>query len=273
MGGSWRRPIPRSSGGKKKAPLPREVRGLWLTSVSSARQALTSSANADNRHLRNEGGARVHVSVLLIARPPALPTGAFAEETADSVSPAVATASVPVYSGVQQTYVTPEHLKVGGQVFDASVSGFRAYLDTKRTSDPQLFAALDPKVANLESRVAAGRAVFVVGALVGLGSVGYAIFGRKTCTQPPVTDPSFAADSVAWNACNDDNLRTSATFGLIGVGAFALGGVGWWLLAPKRSDLLDLVNTNNAASHDTMRLQLGYDPTSHLALGGFSRAF
>ena len=170
-------------------------------------------------------------------------------------------------------YVTPDHLEVGNQVFEASVSGFRAYLETQRTSDPRLFAELDPKVAHLESQVVAGGAVAVAGLVVGLALVGYGFFGRKTCTQPAVSDPNFAADSDAWSTCNEDNVHAAATFGFIGVGTIALGGLGWWLIAPKRSDLFDLVNARNALSHDTMRLQIGYDPTSRLALGGLSMAF
>ena len=169
--------------------------------------------------------------------------------------------------------VIPNHLEIEGQVFDASVSGFRDYLETKRASDPHLFTELDPKVARLESQVAAGRTVAVVGLVVGLVSTGYAIFGRKSCPQPAVTDPNFAADTAAWGACNEDNINTSLKFGLIGVGAITLGGIGWWIISPKRSDLFELVNAHNAVSHDRMRLQIGYDPTGHLAMGGVSTAF
>lgn len=193
----------------------------------------------------------------------ALPARAFAQAPPDPIAPPIETT----------TYVIPNHLAVGNQVFEGSVSGFRDYLETKRVSDPRLFAELDPKVAQLESRVTAARAIAVAGLVLGLAATGYAIFGRKTCTAPTITDPSFAADSAAWGACNDDNVHTAGTFGFIGVGAIALGGLGWWLITPKRSDLFDLVNAHNALGRDTMHLQLGYDPTSGLALGGFSTAF
>ena len=187
----------------------------------------------------------------------ALPAPVFAQTSADPAT----------------EVVIPNHLEVGSRVFDASVSGFRDYLETKRASDPHLFAELDPKVARLESQVAAGRTVAVAGLVVGVISTGYAIFGRKSCPQPAVTDPNFAADTSAWSACNGDNMNTSLKFGLIGVGAMTLGGIGWWIISPKRSDLFELVNAHNALSHDTMRLQIGYDPTSHLAMGGVSTLF
>ena len=193
------------------------------------------------------------------------------------VSVVMATLPAPVFAQTSADpapeVVIPNHLEIGGQVFDGSVSGFRDYLETKRASDPHLFAELDPKVARLESEVAAGRTVAVVGLGVGLVSTGYAMFGRKSCPQPAVTDPNFAADTSAWGACNQDNTNTSLKFGLIGVGAMALGGIGWWIISPNRSDLFELVNAHNAVSHDTMRLQIGYDPTSHLAMGGVSTAF
>ena len=113
----------------------------------------------------------------------------------------------------------------------------------------------------------------MVGLVVGLVSTGYAMFGRKSCSQPAVTDPNFAADTAAWGACNEDNMNTSLKFGLIGVGAITLGGIGWWIISPKRSDLFELVNAHNAVHHDRMRLQIGYDPTGHLAMGGVSTAF
>lgn len=186
--------------------------------------------------------------------------------------PARVFAQAPVIQG-DPTYVVPDHLEIGDQVFDASVSGFRTFLESKRTSDPQLFAALDPKVAQLEAQSTAGKVVFVAGLVIGLVSTGYGIFGRKTCPQPLVTDPNFAADSAAWGACNENNDSTSGKFILAGLGAMTLGGLGWWILAPKRSDLFDLVNAHNALSHDTMRLQIGYDPTSRFAMGGLSMAF
>lgn len=190
-----------------------------------------------------------------------------------SASPVRAFAQVAPYPAAAQSCVVPDYLAVGNQMFEPSVGGFRTYLETKRTSDPQLFAALDPKVARLESQVTAARVVLVAGLVVGLISSGYAILGRKSCPEPAITDPNFAADSAAWGACNDQNLNTSAKFGFLGLGAITLGGLGWLAITPKRSDLFDLVNAHNALGHDTMRLQIGYDPTSRLALGGISTTF
>jgi hypothetical protein len=202
----------------------------------------------------------------------AVPAGAFAQTMPGPVSPPV-TLAFQAPTPASTTYQVPEHLEVGNQVFDGSLSGFRTYLDAKRTTDPQLFAQLDPQVRNLESQVTTAREVLVAGLIVGLVSTVYAFTGRKTCSEPAITDPNFAADSQAWGDCNSDNIDHLAAFTGIGLGAIALGGIAAYAVSPHRSDLLNLVNEHNRLSHEPIRLQLGYDPTSRLALGGVSTAF
>jgi hypothetical protein len=200
----------------------------------------------------------------------AVPGGAFAQVMPEPVSPPVGLAFLAPPPAAHQV---PEHLEVGNQVFDGSLSGFRTYLDTKRATDPQLFAQLDPQVRNLESQVATAREVLVAGVVVGLAFGVYAFTGRKTCNEPALSDPSFAADSQAWGDCNSDNITHLATFTGIGIGAIALGGIAAYALSPQRSDMLNLVNEHNRISHEPIRLQLGYDPTNRLALGCVSTVF
>jgi hypothetical protein len=115
--------------------------------------------------------------------------------------------------------------------------------------------------------------LLVAGLIVGLVSTVYAFTGRKTCNEPALSDPNFAADSQAWGDCNSDNIDHLAAFTGIGIGAIALGGIAAYAVSPHRSDLLNLVNEHNRISHEPIRLQLGYDPTNRLALGGVSTAF
>jgi len=187
--------------------------------------------------------------------------------------PAPMTQAMMIAPARSPVYQVPDHLEVGEQVFDGSLSGFRAYLDTKRASDPQLFAQLDPQVSRLESRAATATGVFVAGAVIGLVSGVYAVVGRRTCNEPPLTDPNFAADTQAWGDCNGQNQTHLAGFMLLGLGAVVLGGIGYYGLSPHRSDLLNLVNEHNRITHTPIRLQLGLDPTSHVALGGVATAF
>jgi hypothetical protein len=170
-------------------------------------------------------------------------------------------------------YVPPEHLEVGNQVFDGSVGGFRAYLDSKRVTDPQLFGALDPRVRDLESRAKTALTVFAAGVAVGVASTVYAFAGRDTCYEPTLTDPSFATKVQAWGDCNNRNQTHLAIFTAAGLGVITLGGLGAYLLAPHRSDMLNLVNEHNRISNEPIRLQLGYNPAHRLALGGVSTTF
>ena len=146
-------------------------------------------------------------------------------------------------------------------------------LDRERARALDGWPQVDPQVRNLESRATAARGVAVAGMVVGLVSGVYAVAGQKTCDEPQITDPNFAADSQAWGACNSDNGTHIATFMLLGIGSFVLGWIGWYALSPGRSDVLNLVNEHNRISHEPIRLQLGYDPTNRLALGGVSTAF
>jgi len=203
----------------------------------------------------------------------ALPRGAFAQTMPEAVSTPATLAFMAPPPAIRPTYQVPAHLEVGNQVFDGSLSGFRTYLDTTRATNPQLFSQLDPKVRDLESQATAAGAVAVAGLVVGLASGVYAAAGQKTCNGPPITDPNITADLQAWGACNSDNGTHIATFMLLGLGSILVGGIGWYALSPGRSDVLKLVNEHNRISHEPIRLQLGYDPTNRLALGGVSTAF
>jgi hypothetical protein len=202
----------------------------------------------------------------------ALPSGAFAQAMPEPVLPPVTLAFMAA-PPARVSHQPPAHLEVGNQVFDGSLSGFRTYLDTQRATNPQLFSQLDPQVRDLESQATAARGVAVAGMVVALVSIVYAVAGQKTCNGPPITDPNITADLQAWGACNSDNGTHIATFMLLGVGSFTLGWIGWYALSPGRSDVLSLVNAHNRISHEPIRLQLGYDPTNRLALGGVSTVF
>jgi hypothetical protein len=167
----------------------------------------------------------------------------------------------------------PEHLQIGNQQFDGSVTGFRKYLEDVKSADPKLYVQLAPDVARLESRQTTAEAALVGGLVLGLASLVYGIASRDDCTAPPVTDPSFAADSAAWSACNDRNMSKVIRFGLLGVGALVVGGVIAVVSWPGRSDLLDLVSKHNRLSKHPLQLQVGYDPPRRATYTGANVAF
>jgi len=174
------------------------------------------------------------------------------------------------------TFPPPTHLTVGDQIFDGSVAGLRAYLDTTQATDPQLFAQLSPDLERLESRLTTATVVAAAGATVGLAAIAYSVVGRKTCAPPDVGNPDFpdfAAAMERWGACNDGNMQMSVTAGMIGFGALLAGGVGWLAIAPGRSDIMSFVSRHNVLGREPLRFQLGYDPSQRFAHGGVTFSF
>jgi hypothetical protein len=173
----------------------------------------------------------------------------------------------------QSTVVIPEHLQAGNQRFDASVTGFQAYLDSIKASDPGLYGQLAPDAARLESREDGAKVVLGGGIAVGLISMIYSVASRNSCAQPPITDPNFAADSAAWGACNQGNVERLAAFGFLGIGAMIAGGLIAYASWPTHQELVDLVNKNNRLSKQPLQWQLGYDPAQRFAFGGATVSF
>jgi hypothetical protein len=182
------------------------------------------------------------------------------------LSVAIAATSVRAQATTTHVTVLPSHLSIGDQQFDASLAGFRAYLETTKVSDTPLYAQLAPDLDRLESRAETARMVLVAGLVGGVASGIYAIAGRKSCPGPAVTDPDFQAKTAAWGACNDDNMRMTTTFAFIGLGSLIAGAVGAWAIGPGRADLLDLVNKHNRLHQEPLRIELGFNPSR----GGFA---
>jgi hypothetical protein len=183
--------------------------------------------------------------------------------------PAQAAQPVEVVTPVQ----IPNHLVVGNQVFEASVTGLRAYLESIKATQPQLYAQLAPDVESLESERTTARTVLAIGVVAGLALGIYGFAGRPDCQEPSIYDPNFGAKSDAWGACNEHNINMMALFGFLGVGAITAGAAGAWALSPSRTDLLEVVNKNNRLGPEPLRLQLGYDPSHQVAFAGASLAF
>jgi len=166
----------------------------------------------------------------------------------------------------------PTHLTAGGQSYDPSPAGLRAYLSSIQTTQPALFAALDPKVARLESRQRTAWLLLGAGAGVSIAAMVYAFAGRKSCPEPSVTDPNFEAATRAWSACNDDNQTHLMTFSLLGGGALLAGGIAALVTAPSRADVFDVVNDHNRSSPSPLQWEVGYD-AHHVAYASARLAF
>lgn len=158
----------------------------------------------------------------------------------------------------------PNHLAAGNQYYEGSLSGFRDYLNAIRSRDPELFAAMDPRLSSLESKKTSANIAYWGGGILGLGLMLVPLFSREDCE---VLSPGY-------DECNEDNLSSLLTFTAIG-GAVMIGGlVAGLVLRPNRKDLMNLVNENNRLRPDApVQLQLGYDPTRGTGYAGLTFHF
>jgi hypothetical protein len=167
----------------------------------------------------------------------------------------------------------PEHLVIKNQYFEGSVAGLRSYLETIKATSPQLYAALTPETARLETRRTTAVALIAGGLGVGVLTVLAGLATRSDCHQPSINDRNFAAEVEALSACDQGNMQHVALFGLLGFLATAGGMAGGIIAMPSHQDLLDVVNKHNRLSPDPLRLQIGYDPTLHTAQAGATLSF
>jgi hypothetical protein len=167
----------------------------------------------------------------------------------------------------------PNHLAIGDQYYDASVEGLRNYVESIRIAHPELYVQLDPNVSELELRRNAAIGVLVTGIVAGGVSIVYAFVGRDTCNEPQVGDPAFSEKVRKWGDCNEANMDRSATFTLLGMGSIAAGMIGAFIVAPGRSDLMQVINEHNRLSPEPMRWQVGFGVTNRMAQGALSFTF
>jgi hypothetical protein len=123
-----------------------------------------------------------------------------------------------------------EHLRVGHETFDASVAGLRAYLETTKSSDPNLYRQLAPDVARLESKQTVAEIALLGGVALGAAGFDYWLMGGDTGKTP------LAA---------------------IGIGGLLVGGMIALVTWPDRQDLLKVINKHNRVTEPPLRLQLG----------------
>lgn len=167
----------------------------------------------------------------------------------------------------------PTNLVINNQYFDGSVVGLRMYLESIRTNNPTLYTQLVPATERLEARATMARTALVVGMGLGLAVVLTGVLTRSDCGSPSVDDPNFSTAAAAWRSCNRDNMTRLGVFSLVGIASVLGGGVTALVTAPRRQDLLDVVNQHNRVNPEPLRLQLGYDPSQRSARAGVALSF
>ncbi len=169
----------------------------------------------------------------------------------------------------------PEHFEAGNQYYDLSLTGLRYRVESLKGSDAATYAILDGEVTRLEHRRTAAVALLSGGLAAPLIAFGAASVARSqdSCPMPSASTPNFEMASQAWMQCNEDRNSSTATYIGVGFGIMIVGVVGALVVAPKRSDLLEVVNLHNRLQVEPLRLQFGYDPARKSAQAGAALSF
>jgi hypothetical protein len=142
----------------------------------------------------------------------------------------------------------PHSFTVSGQYYDASLSGVREFVDTYRTTDPQLYAQLDAKASDLEAMRTRGWIVGVTAAAVGVAT----LVGGFMLYKPPPAGSTQTPDFTP--------LYVGAGVGI------PLILFSYWIgnaFAPGRTDYMDFVNYHNRLNPNRpLTWQLGWNPAA-----------
>jgi hypothetical protein len=161
----------------------------------------------------------------------------------------------------------PEHLSEGGQYFDPNLSGLRDYLDSIRSSDPELYATLDPALASAESdRTWAHVMLWGVGVGGGLSVLGLGLLLHDDC------DNGDFEITEAEDECMSSADTQDAAFLVAAGGVFATGIVTGLLLLPGRPTFLRLLNQHNRL-RPSSPLRLSASASQHHFAGHLSLRF
>jgi hypothetical protein len=170
-------------------------------------------------------------------------------------------------------HTLPSHFSVGDQYYDGSIRGLQSYLESIRTTEPDLYAKLSPDVQRMNSQMQTAAVFLGLGLVGGLGTTIYGIASRPSCPDPVLGDPNFATQVREAGACTERGMQRMMTFSLIGTGVMVTGLIGAMVVAPNRWDYFNFMNRHNALSPRPMRFQLGYDPNRRFAHAGATFSF
>lgn len=197
------------------------------------------------------------------------------------VGVAVLVAAAPRVGRAQLAYAAPvappNHLAVGDQYYDASVRGFRRYLETQRTANPALYAELDPELRGLEDR---SKLAIIAGVAGGLGLVAGTVIpiamieDCDSASRFDAADPAALSAMEEDDACRERSMRRVLLGTGVGTGLVVAGLLGAVALRPGRAARLEFINHHNRLNPGApAKLQLGFSAGPHLARAALTVAF
>lgn len=146
--------------------------------------------------------------------------------------------------------VVPTQLKVNDQYFDATLDGFRKYMETLKESNTEAYERILPDFESLEKQE---RLATVSGyTLSGLGSL--LMLGATSFWQ----DEKLERDGSVSKTLNVKAFN-------LGLTMLTAGGIAKWCLSPDREDYLDFINKHNRQKNVfPIEMRLGWDTGKNL---------
>jgi hypothetical protein len=145
------------------------------------------------------------------------------------------------------TAVAPNSFEASGQYYDGTPKGLRKYLETIRSSQPEVYQGLNIDVEILESRQSTSQWL----GWGGLGIGGFLIIGSAT----------FLSTKKKSEFTGEEYTETN--MGLLAGGAIvALGGtIAGLIINPSREEMMETINKHNRLSpQKQLKWQLGLQP-------------
>lgn len=142
------------------------------------------------------------------------------------------------------TVVLPSSLSIGGQYYDASVSGVENFMFALHSEDPAAWAQLQPEMERLRERRNWAIGTAIAGNAAGLGLLVGSFFTGSESMVSHLREPNWAMMGI-------------------GFGVSAASTLVAQILWPRRADMMDFVNKHNRLRPASpMQLQLGVTATS-----------
>lgn len=133
--------------------------------------------------------------------------------------------------------VPENNLSVGMQYYEADPEGLREYLDTIRSSKPELYRQLDGDVSALERDDTIGTVLMWGGPILGIGVAvaGILVTANRQCDEGlSPGDPGWSEAVDRELDCESEKGTQMLIFCLAGTGTAILGlGIGWIVVAPN----------------------------------------
>ena len=182
-------------------------------------------------------------------------------------------AQTTIYPDSNCDYATiPQHFTYNNLIYDTSYEGLKQMMNQIQNDDPKTYQMLLPQFNKLTKKRNQSLTIFcssfVIGGII-LGTGMSRLFKSDDDflpTQKEINDFLHHGKSTIRNKSNDDSDTKNYVISFIGLGTIIIGALVSYNLAPERTDIFNLINTNNRNNKDSkIKWNLGYNPSTKTA--------